>query len=61
MENGTKRVEPTPIAGVFNAAGMVVDDSGDLPVIVLACNRPRTTLSAPPAVYAFVIETNARP
>lgn len=55
MQNGTVVVDPSPITGMFAAAGLK-DQSGELPFTLLATDDPGTTTqSGTPAFYRFVI------
>lgn len=59
MVNGSERIDPTPVAGILNAAGMLCDDSGELPFALEATTDPETLPVG--AVYAFVLELDSAP
>lgn len=56
MANGASVVNPTPIYGILNSAGMLKDDSGVDALQLEANDDVGTTPSAPTASYAFVLE-----
>jgi hypothetical protein len=59
LENGTAIIEPTPIAGVLNAAGQLKDSSGLQPFTVVANDDPATTPQG--SEYQFVLELDSAP
>ena len=59
IQNGTEQIDPTPIAGVLNAAGHLVDSSGELPFTLVATNDPGTTPTG--STYEFVLELDSAP
>jgi hypothetical protein len=59
LRNGTEVVDPTPIAGVFNEAGVLCNLTGELPYTLVACNDPATLPLG--AVYDGVLELDAAP
>lgn len=61
MVNGATPVEPTPIYGILNGAGMLKDSSGLSPWTVEANDDPGTSPSSPTAHYEFTIELDGAP
>lgn len=59
LTNGAEQVDPTPILGTLNALGMLVDDSGLSPFVLLATTDPATLPAG--AVYGFVLDLDSAP
>lgn len=56
MTNGIEQIDPTPIYGVLNAAGMLQNYTGQQPFTLEANDDPGTTPTAPTASYELVLE-----
>lgn len=59
MVNGTEVIEPTPVTGYLDAAGQLVNDSGEQPFTVAANDDAATTPAG--TVYRFVLELDSGP
>jgi hypothetical protein len=61
MRNGSAQVDPTPLYGTLNAAGLLKDWSAAGPLVLEANDDPGTVPSAPTASYEFSLELDGAP
>lgn len=59
IQNGTEVIDPTPIVGVLNSSGQLVNDSGLAPFTLVANDDPATTPAG--SVYSFLVELDSAP